>query len=424
MLTEQQTRIARFINYLVHLTPRQFSGQLKIINSTEREWKLYFNSGRLVWAEAGVHPWRRWRRHLQLLSPDLVDDIPTIFTPDVSHSWQYYMLVTLLQREQISIDRALALIESILIEVLFDLIQEDNLGQLEINSQEHQLQGEMEKPLMTLSLYEALEQVKPYWDVWCKAKLVNYSPNLAPIVRQPEKLKEKTSPLVYERIKSVMSHEKTLRDLAVYLKQDLFKLTRSLMAYVKLEIIELVEVEDFSSGIADSPETRLQPKKAIKETDSSPVKTGDNIEGEDRTKTTLIACVDDCPLILKVMKKIITKAGYEFVGIQKSIFALSTLIEREPDVIFLDIDMPIVNGYEICAQIRRIPKLKDTPVLILTGRDGVVDKIRAKLLGSSEFITKPPEIAKVLSAIEKHINLTKSKAESREEVGAASQSNN
>lgn len=422
MATEQQTRIARFINYLVHLTPRQFSGQLKIINSTDREWKLYFNSGRLVWAEAGVHPWRRWRRHLQLLSPDLVDEIPTIFTPDVSHSWQYYILVTLLQQEQISIDRALALIESILIEVLFDLIQADNLDKLRINSQPHLLLGEMEKPLTTLSLYEALEQVKPYWDVWCKAKLVNYSPNLAPIIRQPEKLKDKASPLVYERITYVLSYEKTLRDLAVYLKQDVFKLTRSLMAYVKQEIIELVEVEDISAVIIDSPETNLKQQKAIKKTDSSKVKTGENREGS--TKGALIACVDDCPLMLKVMKKIITKAGYEFVGIQKSILALSTLIEREPDVIFLDVDMPIVNGYEICAQIRRIPKLKDTPILILTGRDGLVDKIRAKLLGSSEFITKPPENAKVLSAIEKHLNLAKVKAEINSKVAAASQSNN
>ncbi|NEP43890.1 MAG: response regulator [Okeania sp. SIO2H7] len=395
MATNTQTRIARFINYLVYLTPKQFSGQLKIVNSKERDWKLYFESGRLVWAEGGIHPWRRWHRHLRLFCPDLVDEVPTFLTSDVSHSWQYYILVMFRNREQISIDQTLALIESTLVEVLFDLIQEDNLDKLQIKSQPHLLLGEMEKPLTTLSLYEALEQVKPYWDVWCKAELLNYSPNLAPLIKEEEKLKNQTSPLVYERIRYVLNKKKTLRDLAVYLKQDVFKITRSLMVYIKQKIIELVEVEDISPGIIDSPEEKNATK-----TESSGDKTEENIG--DSPKAPLIACVDDSALLLKVMRKIITKAGYEFIGIQKSLLALSTLIEKEPDVIFLDIEMPIINGYEICAQIRRIPKLKDTPVVILTGRDGIMDKIRAKLLGSSEFITKPVEMAAVLSAIEKY----------------------
>ncbi len=397
MPTHPPTRIARFINYLVHLTPRRFSGQLKIVNSQEREWKLYFSSGRLVWGEAGLHPWRRWHRHLQLFCPNLSEEVPTILTADVCHSWQYHILVTFLERKQISIDRALALIESILVELLFDLIQEDNQEQLRINSQPHLLLGEMEQPLTTLSLYEALEEVKPYWELWCQAELVNYSPNLAPIIKQPEKLKNKTSSLVYERINSVLSHDKTLRDLAVYLKQDLCKFTKSLMSYVNQGIIELVEVEDIRADIIGSPET--QKNKASQSLNSSDA------------NLPLIACVDDCPLMLKVMKKIITKHGYQFIGIQKSILALSTLIEKEPDVIFIDIDMPIMNGYEICTQIRQVPKLKDTPIIILTAREGLADKIRAKLLGSSEFMTKPPQTSQVLLVIEKYLNLTKVKVE-------------
>lgn len=421
MQTQEKTRMARFINYLVYLTPKQFSGQLKIVNSKEQEWKLYFESGRLVWAEGGMHPWRRWRRHLKLFCPNLVDEVPTFFTADVSHSWQYYILVLFRQREEISIDRALALIESTLVEVLFDLIQEDNLDKLRIKSKPHLLLGEMEKPLTTLSLYEALEQVKPYWDVWCKAELVNYSPNLAPLIRQPEKLKHQTSSLVYERITSVLSKKKTLRDLAIYLKQDVFKLTRSLVVYVKQEIIELVEVGDISVGIIDFPEENFLKKNGSQKTEEPAEKIGKNVEAY--SQAPLIACVDDCPLLLKVMKKMITKAGYEFVGIQKSILALSTLIEREPDLIFLDIDMPIINGYELCTQIRRIPKLKDTPIVILTGREGLVDKIKAKLLGSSEFITKPPEMTKVLLTIEKYLDWKPVKVD-RSKTDAVGASNN
>jgi DNA-binding response OmpR family regulator len=70
--------------------------------------------------------------------------------------------------------------------------------------------------------------------------------------------------------------------------------------------------------------------------------------------------------------------------------------------------MPIANGYEICAQIRRVSALKNMPVVILTGRDGLVDRVRATIVGCSDFIAKPVEAEKVLKVIEKYLGCVSS----------------
>ena len=74
-------------------------------------------------------------------------------------------------------------------------------------------------------------------------------------------------------------------------------------------------------------------------------------------------------------------------------------------MIFLDIGMPIVNGYEICTQVRRVEKLKHIPIVFLTGNDGIIDRVRAKVSGANDFISKPIEIEKIINTINKYIVL-------------------
>ena len=103
------------------------------------------------------------------------------------------------------------------------------------------------------------------------------------------------------------------------------------------------------------------------------------------------------------MEQIITQCGYRCISIQESLQALPSLIKADPDFIFLDIGMPIVNGYEICTQVRRVSKLKHIPIVFLTGNDGIIDRVRAKVSGANAFIPKPIEIDKIVNVIEKHL---------------------
>ncbi len=119
----------------------------------------------------------------------------------------------------------------------------------------------------------------------------------------------------------------------------------------------------------------------------------------------LIVCIDDSFQVCQAVNQILAPAGYRFTSIQDSMQALPTLIELKPSLIFLDLMMPVANGYEICVQVRRVSVLKDIPIVILTGKDGIVDRVRAKMAGASDYLAKPVEADKLLAVVQKYLIL-------------------
>jgi len=109
----------------------------------------------------------------------------------------------------------------------------------------------------------------------------------------------------------------------------------------------------------------------------------------------------------QTLEKILTTANYQFIGINDPLRAIAILLARKPELIFLDLVMPNANGYEICGQLRRLSIFKHTPIVILTGNDGIVDRVRAKMVGSTDFLGKPVNPDQVLSTILKYIKQDK-----------------
>jgi DNA-binding response OmpR family regulator len=114
-------------------------------------------------------------------------------------------------------------------------------------------------------------------------------------------------------------------------------------------------------------------------------------------------CVDDSLQVGEMLEKILIPHGMRLIKIQDAVQALPILIEQKPDLIFLDLIMLVANGYEICAQLRRVSAFANIPVIILTGSDGLIDRVRAKVVGSTDFINKPVTADKVLGVVRKHL---------------------
>jgi chemotaxis family two-component system response regulator PixG len=108
---------------------------------------------------------------------------------------------------------------------------------------------------------------------------------------------------------------------------------------------------------------------------------------------------------MTVLKCIIEPLGYEVLGITEPLQSVSTLLQRKPDLIFLDLIMPNTNGYELCTFLRKTTTFQEIPIVILTGRDGMIDRVRAKMAGSSDFLSKPPDPAKVLQILRKFLQV-------------------
>ena len=372
-------------NYLVdefkNCTRLQYSGKLEI-KSLNHKWIFYYGLGRLVWACGGMHAGRRCRRNITLHCPLInIDKLQLPAELLAVEHWDYRLLEVLYKKNKISRQEVNAIVDSTISELLFDLAQYANF--IDVNCQRNQ-ETILDVPMSLSCTDVCISQMHESWQSWSEAGLANFSPNLAPILRQPEQLKLIVSPTAYENFVKLMNGKYTLRDIAVKRKQELFSITRSLLPYILRGIIELVKISDFPLEVKE-----IQSNLTI----SQPLK----------QNTPLIACVDDSLQVCKILENIVTANGMRFIGIQNPMTIIPTLIEHKPDMIFLDLIMPIASGYEICTQIRRVSIFAKTPVIILTGSDGIFDRVRAKVVGSNEFISKPVNADKIMNTIYKYI---------------------
>ncbi len=117
-----------------------------------------------------------------------------------------------------------------------------------------------------------------------------------------------------------------------------------------------------------------------------------------------IVHIDDSPVEGKLMATILADLNCNFTQVNNAMMAVAALLKIKPDLVFLDLNMPIVNGYEICAQVRRVEAFKDIPIIILTANDGLVDRVRAKMVGATDFMSKPIDREKVSQIITKYLH--------------------
>ncbi len=363
---------------------------LKIDTFEKYDWCIYFRLGRIVWISGGQHRFRRWQRLIDRIHPNLNYDrweITEQIDPNLS---EYFLIKTLLKNKLFQRDRAIATIDRTIIETLFDILQsESRISKVELKQYEYADNSPLKEALLYVNPDVLLSKVQTLIDNWVKSGIASFSPNLALVLLKPQQLQSLTDPKTYEKISFLVDGEKTLRDLEIITKQDILTLGISFLPYIQKNIIGFRKIVDLPNPIS---QIRAQSDRQ-------------NIVQRDRHNRTepLILCVDDSPKVCQAMDKILNREGYKLIAVSDSLEVLPVLIENKPDLIFLDLVMPVANGYEICAQIRKISMFKNTPVVILTGNDGIVDRVRAKMVGASEFLTKPVEAIKVLGVVNRYL---------------------
>jgi|DewCreStandDraft_5_1066085.scaffolds.fasta_scaffold00232_60 twitching motility two-component system response regulator PilG len=115
-----------------------------------------------------------------------------------------------------------------------------------------------------------------------------------------------------------------------------------------------------------------------------------------------VLIVDDSPTIRRIVEMTLQRAGYEVLTADTGIAALAAVVDHRPDLILLDVMLPSMNGYHVCQLIKRNQRARDIPVVMLTGKDGVFDKVRGRLVGAAAYMTKPFTPGALLAVVEKH----------------------
>lgn len=385
MMNSELMESHNLFNEFKTCTQFQYNGKLNIKSSKDHEWTFYYRLGRIVWATGGTHPFRRWRRQMTQYCPHIELDKIRCRSEDFAiDCWDYNLLDILYKRQKIQREQIQAIVENTIAELFFDLAQELDFASVTCSLSQEVV---LDMPMSFTSADMSIKQMQDSWAIWSQVGLANVSPNSSPILRRTEQLQQMVSPSVYKNFVNLINGKYTLRELALKMKQDVMPVSRSLLPYILKGIIELVEVPDLPLQVSDGENSASRQGRSQPNQRNAP----------------LIACVDDSPLVCKMLEDIIVANGMRFVKVQDAVQALPVLIQEKPDLIFLDLIMPVASGYEICTQLRRIPAFANTPVIILTGNDGLLDRVRAKVVGSTDFISKPIVADRVISTIRKYL---------------------
>jgi twitching motility two-component system response regulator PilG len=117
-----------------------------------------------------------------------------------------------------------------------------------------------------------------------------------------------------------------------------------------------------------------------------------------------IMVIDDSSTIRRSAEIFLTQAGYQVVLAEDGFDALAKINDHHPAVIFCDILMPRLDGYQTCALIKKSARFHATPVLMLSSKDGLFDRARGAMVGSSAYLTKPFSKDSLLAAVREHVS--------------------
>ncbi|MFA9439850.1 MAG: twitching motility response regulator PilG [Rhodocyclaceae bacterium] len=116
-----------------------------------------------------------------------------------------------------------------------------------------------------------------------------------------------------------------------------------------------------------------------------------------------VMVIDDSNTIRRSAEIFLAQAGYKVLLAEDGFDALSKIADHLPDLIFVDIMMPRLDGYQTCALIKKNPRFAATPVIMLSSKDGLFDRARGRMVGSDEYLTKPFTKDSLLKAVSAHI---------------------
>lgn len=404
MTNERNWGLKKVARAISTIAQKQATGELRL-SAGQEQWSLHFRQGSLLLATAPIHRVRRWHRALR---HGKVQFVPSA-GPQLSHPlWECHWLLQGLCQQAVTPDQAKAAIAYVFWEVAF-------LATANPEVVCHWSSRAVEFDALTLpaALIDSLGLTWPDIEAqlrdihrlqlrWAALEMDLVWGDRAPILREVEwstSAQAQTDSTTYLSLRPLLNGQRTTWDVMLIMRQPPAIVAHILHHMVQQSLLEF-------RAIGDMPVAQLLPAdRQVAGAETVPEGFG---PASQEGPPPLVVCIDDSPQVCREMERIIRGMGYRFIAIQDSVRALPTLIEHKPDLIFLDLIMPIANGYEVCKQIRRVKALEATPVAILTGNDGAIDRVRAKVVGASDFLAKPVRSDRIRAVLRKYFASTRS----------------
>jgi two-component system, chemotaxis family, response regulator PixG len=377
---------------------RNASGCLLVASDRAVEWRLYFHQGQLTYATHSIEPFERLERYLRGLSiqngklsgavreraRDLFINANTANVRDNSpQSADYQAILWLIQQKYLNPQETRILVT--------DLVREVLQSYLLLHTTEHQFIAYSPIPLIHLPYREIVGECESKLQGWRRLAPHIQSSYQRPYLIEQGNITGTLPQQQREKLKKILIGF-NFRQLAVLVNQDALILAQHLYPLIAKGAIRLR---------APQPPFDRLPIFARSSTPYSPPTVPDT---PDRPiARTNIVCVDDSPAMLKAIKQFLSGHNVEIHTITDPLRALREIVRLEPKLILLDVGMPDLDGYRLCRLVRNHSLFKETPVVMVTGNTGMIDRAKAKVAGATDYLTKPFSQAELENMVKKYL---------------------
>ncbi len=399
------------IKLLEQLATSQAKGCLRIV-ANEIIWLLYFHEGKLFYANHSLEPIERLEQHLRRLTPvvlanqvytELREQLKEANLEATYPSLDYQAIRWLIAQGHITEQTAGTLVKSVTKEVLQSYLLITN-GTSELVSRDTAF------PIWwSGNFLFVTKECQTELQAWQALQPAILSPYQRPYLMNVE------HPLLTPDVKAKLSKILigfSFRQLSLLLKQEELTVANNLHRLINNRIVGLRPPQPpfdrlhklYSSG-AD-PDRFSEKTQTITETlNAVSNKAGGESNSADLADVTTykIACVDDSPTILREINRFLDGDSFKVFPIVDSGTALMKIIRINPDIILLDVGMPTIDGYKLCSMLRKHPAFKKTPIVMVTGNTGIIDRAKAKMAGSTDYMTKPFTQAGLIEMVSRHL---------------------
>jgi twitching motility two-component system response regulator PilG len=358
--------------------PNNTNASRKLDRSTGQSWFVFFLNGQIIYAGDSGGNLARLQDHLRRYnvdqSPHLtnVSAIATVNAPEYGHLW------ALLENRILTPVQGRSIVQSMVHETLFDLLS------LHQGSFIFELGHALSPQLTTLEIGSLVAKIMKQVQEWKQFHPHIQSPDQCPAIADAEQLHQTLSQSARTTLERWVDGKTSLRQIARYLNRDISAVARAIYPYIQQGIVHLSvpPAEDFTHSKRE-------------------------LQLLNEHKVPRIVCIDDGIALRKTVECILNQQGYEVTAIGNPLKALSLVFQLKPTLILCDITMPDLDGYEICAMLRKSTAFRETPIIMLTGKDGFIDRVKASMVGATDYLTKPFGEVELLTLVEQYVGLGK-----------------
>ena len=239
----------------------------------------------------------------------------------------------------------------------------------------------------------------------------NYQPTIpsmdaVPIVT-PQQLRLVNNPQIKEHFRKSVDGNNTLVDIAEKLGKDPLKVAKNYVSWASNGWVSFASISQASQATQSVGETRTKISANLTNVQSrggaATVSAPIPVQSENQQHLPIVLSVDDSAIIQTTIKRALQEQ-YNVLLADRATKALEILNEQPVELLLLDLTMPDVDGLEFCRTIRQMPKFQDLPIVMVTARDGLLNKMKGHIAGTSRYLTKPFSSEELREVVHQYIN--------------------